>query len=142
MSHANGEQAENEQGKNKQIKCDITKLCMVRLKITSLFRALTHVVLNDKYRKHTQAIHGNMEQLDCEWKIIVPYTKLWHPSCKHYFAIAQISYVLVQNSFQFFASSCCTCSVSHWSTFCSMHQGDTTIAVLRRGAFKGITSER
>jgi hypothetical protein len=86
------------------------------------------------------------------------YSELWKPRCKHYFAAAGLSgnfscyydfemiltenYSLLQNLFQFLASSCCTCSLSHWSTFCAMHQGVINIAVLRSDAFKGITSER
>jgi hypothetical protein len=82
----------------------------------------------------------------------------WHPRCKHYFfAIAWLSenfscyydvevilsenYAVLQNLFQFLASSYCTCAFSHCSTFCDMHQGDTALAVLRRDAFRGIESE-
>jgi hypothetical protein len=82
----------------------------------------------------------------------------WHPRCKHYFfAIAWLSenfsfyydvevilsenYALLQNLFQFLASSYCTCAFSHCSTFSAMHQGDTALAVLRRDAFRGIALE-
>jgi hypothetical protein len=70
------------------------------------------------------------------------YSERWKPRCKHYFAVAGLSgnfscyydfemiltenYSLLQNLFQFLASSCCTCSLSHWSTFCAMHQEITS----------------
>jgi hypothetical protein len=103
-----------------------------------------------------QAIHGNLQQLDCEWKNTLSSLKLWHPSCKHYFAIIQLSghfscyydveliqsrnYVLVQNSLQLLAASG-TCSFGHWSNLRTMHQGDTAMARVRRDAFKGIASD-
>jgi hypothetical protein len=51
----------------------------------------THVLLIEKNKKFKQAIHGNLRQIDCEWKNTGPSTKSWSPSCKHYFAITQLS---------------------------------------------------
>jgi hypothetical protein len=69
----------------RQSKRDITKLSMIRLKNQ------THVLLIEKNKKFKQAIHGNLRQIDCEWKNTGPSTKSWSPSCKHYFAITQLS---------------------------------------------------
>lgn len=135
----------------RQSKRDITKLSMIGLKNQ------IHVLLIEKNnKKFKHAIHGNLQQLDCEWKNTVPSTKSWNPSCKHYFAITQLSenfscyydveliqssnYVLVQNSLQFLASGG-TCSFGHCSNLCTMHQGDTALARIRRDAFRGITSD-
>lgn len=112
--------------------------------------------LIEKNKRFKQAIHGNLQQMDCEWKNTGPSTKSWNPSCKHYFAITQLSenfscyydvqliqsrnYVRVQNSLQFLASGG-TCSVGCCNNLCTMHQGDTALARIRRDAFKGIASD-
>jgi hypothetical protein len=128
----------------RQSKRGITKLVMVGLK--------NHIPVQSSQ----QAIHGNLQQLDCKWKNTLSSLKSWHPSCKHYFAIIHLSdhfsfyydvelihsrnYVMVQNSLQLLAASG-TFSFGHCSNLCTMHQGDTTMARVRRDAFKGITSD-